>query len=373
MAVREFGANWYESGGHPTTALVTEQSISNDDATAAKERFREATRDDHIAVLGNGWELQSVQVSPDDALFLAATNATGVDICGYHGIHPTMLGYAPPAGGTITYQNGEQRMLDMLVTTLQWWFARVERCITGQIRPDRYVKINLDALLRSDAATRWKIHDMRLRHGSTTVNRVLNLEDEEGIGPDGDRYVWPPAGVPASAELSEADQAREIAEMIQKIYLGVGVVITAEEARLLINQAGGGLSGSADELAPPAQRSQRSERRTHDLEVEVPERRHETHIHLPESLQVEMRQEPIVIPAPIVNVPPAQVTVNVEPTPVTVNVEPTPVSVSVEPGAAPVVNVPAPVVTVLPDSKRDRRVSFKRDAVGQIVSAEVSD
>jgi len=195
MAVRQFGANWYEGGGHPTTALVTDQAIDNDDAAAAKERFREATLNDHIVALGNGWELKSVQVSPDDALFLAATNATGVDICGYHGIHPTMLGYAPPAGGTITYQNGEQRMLDMLVTTLQWWFARVERCITGQIQPGRYVKINLDALLRSDAITRWKIHDLRLRHGSTSVNRILNLEDEEGIGPDGDLFVWPPSGV----------------------------------------------------------------------------------------------------------------------------------------------------------------------------------
>lgn len=195
MAVREFGASWYEGGGHPTTALVTEGTLDNHDALNAKERFREATMGDHIVALGNGWDLKSVQVSPDDALFLAATNATGVDICGYHGIHPTMLGYAPPAGGTITYQNGEQRMLDMLVTTLQWWFARVERCITGQLRPDRYVKINLDALLRSDAMTRWKIHDMRLRHGSTSVNRILNLEDEEGIGEDGDRYVWPPQGV----------------------------------------------------------------------------------------------------------------------------------------------------------------------------------
>ncbi len=205
MAVRTYGANWYEKGGHPTTALVTQGQLEDGDAQRAKERFREATMNDHIVALGNGWDLKSVQVSPDDALFLAATNATGVDICGYHGIHPTMLGYAPPAGGTLTYQNGEQRMLDMLVTTLQWWFARLERAITGQLRPDRFIKINMDALLRSDAITRWKIHDMRLRHGSTTVNRVLALEDEPSLGADGDRYVWPPQGVsPATIDDTPA-------------------------------------------------------------------------------------------------------------------------------------------------------------------------
>ena len=88
----------------------------------------------------------------------------------------------------------------------------------------------------------------------------------------------------------------------------------------------------------------------------------ETHIHLPDSLSVEMRQEPVVIPAPIVNVPPAQVTVNVEPTPVNVTVE------------APVVTVEAPNVQVdvhMPDEESDaiERIRFERDADGNIVGA----
>jgi len=251
MAVRQFGASWYASGGHPTTALVTDAELDDDDMVKAKERFREATLDDHIVALGNGWRLESVQVSPDDALFLAATNATGVDICGFHGIHPTMLGYAPPAGGTITYQNGEQRMLDMLVTTLQWWFARVERCITGQIRPERYVKINLDALLRSDAMTRWRIHDLKVRLGAANINETRALEDAPGIGADGDQFLWPPAGISAQVVSTDADEARQIAELIQKIYLGVGVVISADEARVLINQAGGDLAGTLAEGGAP--------------------------------------------------------------------------------------------------------------------------
>jgi hypothetical protein len=41
----------------------------------------------------------------------------------------------------------------------------------------------------------------------------------------------------------EINQARELAEIIQKIYLGVANdVITRDEARRIINQAGGGLS-----------------------------------------------------------------------------------------------------------------------------------
>jgi HK97 family phage portal protein len=243
LAVREFGADWYETGGHPTTALVTDGPLEDGDALRAKEKFREATTNDHIVALGNGWKLESVQVNPDDALFLAATNATGVDICGFYGIPPSLLGYAPPAGGTLTYQNGEQRMLDLLTMTLQWWFSRLERAITRQLQPGRYVKCNIDGLLRSDAVTRWKIHDLAVRLGARNLDEVREKEDTAPL-PDGvgAKFLWPPAGVTAGeAALDDAESARQIAELIQKVYLGVGVVITAEEARLLINQAGGAL------------------------------------------------------------------------------------------------------------------------------------
>jgi hypothetical protein len=38
------------------------------------------------------------------------------------------------------------------------------------------------------------------------------------------------------------DDARAIAEIMQKVYLAVGKVITADEARALLNRAGAGLS-----------------------------------------------------------------------------------------------------------------------------------
>lgn len=98
----------------------------------------------------------------------------------------------------------------------------------------------------------------------------------------------------------------------------------------------------------------------------------EMHFHLPESVEVQMRNEPIVIPAPVVNVPAPVVNITVDPTPVQVDV------------AAPVVNVAAPEVTVnvppvqlelLPAPEADgperKTVKFKRDAQGRIVGAEV--
>lgn len=199
LAVREFGASWYAGGGHPTTLLSTEQQINDGQAIAAKEKFRDATTGDHIAVLGNAWKLQSVQQSPSDALFLNATNATTVDICGYYGVPPEFLGYANQGAGSVTYANREQRILDLLTMTVGWWVGRIERLISRQIPQPQFVKKNVDELLRSDAATRWRIHDIAVRLGAKSNDEVRREEDEEAIpGGQGDQYLWPPSAVHAA-------------------------------------------------------------------------------------------------------------------------------------------------------------------------------
>jgi phage portal protein BeeE len=48
---------------------------------------------------------------------------------------------------------------------------------------------------------------------------------------------------PGSEEAAESAAARNLVEMIQKGYLGVGTVVTTEEARDLLNKAGGELDG----------------------------------------------------------------------------------------------------------------------------------
>jgi len=63
-----------------------------------------------------------------------------------------------------------------------------------------------------------------------------------------------PPGGPQDIPSAEKT-ARSVGELLQKLYLGVGVVITPEEARELLNAAGAGLSEEMPDLAPdePAQ------------------------------------------------------------------------------------------------------------------------
>jgi len=99
----------------------------------------------------------------------------------------------------------------------------------------------------------------------------------------------------------------------------------------------------------------------------------EMHFHLPDSLEVQMRQEPIVIPAPVVNIPAPVVNVTVDPTPLQVDVAAPVVNVDV---AAPVVNLPPLQLELLPapeppDGPERKKVTFERDKDGRIISAEM--
>jgi phage portal protein BeeE len=119
----------------------------------------------------------------------------------------------------------------------------------------------------------------------------------------------------------------------------------------------------------PSSAPARSEQQIEQLEMfaAMSSRTSDTHIHLPDSLHVEMaRSEPIVIPAPVVNVPAPVVNVaapNVTVESPTVNVAAP--NVTVEPAA---VNVAAPNVTIMDDSNESPSVfKVKRDQQGRIV------
>jgi hypothetical protein len=56
----------------------------------------------------------------------------------------------------------------------------------------------------------------------------------------------------AARALHSAASPRELAELIQKIYLGVGKVLTPEEARQIANRAGAGLQGALKTPKVPA-------------------------------------------------------------------------------------------------------------------------
>jgi HK97 family phage portal protein len=313
LASVKFGAQFFEGEGNMPGVIEMPGRAQPETMKAIADSWRRRRREGGRGlpgVLQEGAMWKPTGVTNEQAQFLATRQFTAAEIAGQmFMVDPTELGIGVQ-GQSLTYANLEQRNTRFVRVTLLPWIVRIEKALSDLMAQPRYVKFNINALLRGDLKTRYESYAIGISAGFLEVNEPRDWEE------------LPPL------EVQDAPDTE----------------VMAEDARMADSEF-------FDMRAVMAVMAEQSTRTS------------DTHIHLPDSLQVEMRQEPIVIPAPVVNVPPAQVTVNVEPTPVTVNVPPAEVTVNVPPSEV-TVNVPPPAKPLV------ESVEFERDSSGKITGAK---
>ena len=304
LAAVKFGTGYFEGEGNMPGVIEMPGSAQSETLKGIANQWRQRRREGGRGlpgVLQEGATWKPTGVTNEQAQFLATRKFTSAEIAGQmFMIDPSELGIGIE-GSSLTYANLEQRNTRFVRVTLLPWIVRLEKALSDLLAQPRYVKFNLGALMRGDLSSRYAAYATGIGAGFLEPNEARDWED------------LPPMDTPDVVEVAPMQ----------------------ENAALMISEMRAAM-------------------------VEQSTRTSDTHIHLPDSLQVEMRQEPIIIPAPVVNVPPAQVTVNVEPTPVTVNV----------PAAEVTVNVPPAEVEVnVESSDHDAMISFVRDPQGRIIGA----
>lgn len=180
ISAMQFGAQWFQDGGHPSAILSSDQNLNAGQAATAKERFMAALfgRREPV-VLGNGWKYQQVQINPNESQFLETNNYTAAECCRIFGPgYAEIFGYE--TGGSLTYSNIEQRSLDLLTYAVDPWLVRLERSLSSLLPPGERVKFNRNALVRTDLLTRFKAHAIALRNQFKVIDEVRDLED---LGP----------------------------------------------------------------------------------------------------------------------------------------------------------------------------------------------
>ena len=347
IAAQRFGQQFFDGGGNPSMIIKPPQRLSEDDAKALKQKVTDVTRGNREPlVMPQEIQIERLSISPDDSQFLE-TQRYGVEEIArvFLGGFPELIG-GSVAGGSVTYANREQRMADFLALSLApRYLVPLEAALSTLVPPGRYVKHNVNALLRSDLAARYASYKTSAEVSKImgtplqTINEMRALEDMAPIA-GGDEMA--PAVEPPATKVQivdpNADQVRA-AEPVE--------VRTWD---------------------PPSP----AEVHVHN---HFPEQRHDVTI-------------PVTVDAPVVNitheapeqrdvvVPAPMVTVNVEPTPVTnvVNVEPTPVQVDARTTVeAPGVEVNPNIVVQVPEDKPSRKtVKYdSRGRVAEIVEEEI--
>jgi HK97 family phage portal protein len=255
LTTQEYGRNFAANMAIPP-ALIEVPSMGGDPKVEKEKakRVADVWQETHggsnagrIGVLVGGAQLKTIAVTPEDAQWLDSKRFSVSEIARIYGVPPHLIA---DASNSTSWGSGlAEQNLAFGMFTLQPTTERIEeghtRLLTTHGLAKVFVKLNLDAKLRSAPKERAETQAIRISNGSLTINESRALEDQPPV-PWGDD---PP--VTGNAEASEAEQ---LAAMLQKIYLAVGVVISAEEAREILNRDGAGLVGPAPAkaAAPPA-------------------------------------------------------------------------------------------------------------------------
>jgi HK97 family phage portal protein len=244
MAATEYGAAFFGNGAIPGVAVEVDGPLSETGVKRLQAAWNEAHQGvgnaHKLAVLTEGAKFQKISVSPEDAQFLQTRAFQVSDIARIYGVPPHLLG---DASGSTSWGSGlAEQNVAFVQHSLRPWVERIEAGLTHVMRtegypPGAFVKMNLDGLLRGDHERRMASYAVGIESGIYTVDEVRAWEE------------LPP--IPTSVEGEPTADARSIVEMIQKVYLGVGKVISAEEARALLNRAGAGLELPGPDLALP--------------------------------------------------------------------------------------------------------------------------
>lgn len=234
---QEFGTSFFDNSAVPPAVIEVPQSPGVD-----REMAKEIARTWHethggtsnagkVGVLLGGAQLKTVAISPEDAEWLDSKRFGVSEIARFYGVPPHLIA---DASNSTSWGSGlAEQNLAFGQFSLRPWTERIEEChgrlLYSHGLTDVSVKLNLDALLRASLSDRYESYSTGIDSGFLTVNEARRYEDLPPV-PWGDT---PPS--PAS------DPARDLAELIQKIYLGVGTVLTADEAREIANRAGADL------------------------------------------------------------------------------------------------------------------------------------
>lgn len=212
MAAEEFGARFFGSGSLASGVLQTEQRLTQEQADALKDRWKERVgglQNAHEAiVLDRGAKFEQLTINPEDAQFVETRRFQVAEVARLFGIPPHML---MDMERSTSWGTGiEEQKIAWVVYTLTPWLTRIEQRWTMKLCPADtiYTKFRVQGLLRGDSKARAEFYRAMRELGIYNANDILELEDHEPIDGIAGSMYWRPLNMgDASKEPTEKEPA----------------------------------------------------------------------------------------------------------------------------------------------------------------------
>jgi HK97 family phage portal protein len=192
-AAQLFGAAFFGNGMNVSGVVINKKPLKPDGLRRQKAEFEQLYRGPARAMrtmfLDNDADFKAVSVDPDKAQFNATQQFLVQEICRWFGVPPHKVGMLDRA----TFSNIEHQAIEVVVDSIAPWVKRFEDeadwKLFGQNRRGLYTKMNMKALMRGDVAARMAWYKGMREAGAYSANDILRNEDENTIGPEGDKRV----------------------------------------------------------------------------------------------------------------------------------------------------------------------------------------
>ncbi|WP_051057043.1 phage portal protein [Bradyrhizobium yuanmingense] len=214
IAAEKFAAMFFANGAQPSMILEYDKQLPNDDVAkrirAGIERVYGGIDNKwKVAILELGMKMREISFDPAKTQ-LTETRKLGAEIaCMMYRTPPHKIGILDKA----TFSNIEQQSIDYVTGPISAQARSVESaitiaCLTPAERAIYKVEHNLEGLMRGDILSRYRAYAIGRQWGWLSVNKVLERENENSIGPEGDEYLVPLNMVPAGEDPTKDDPAK---------------------------------------------------------------------------------------------------------------------------------------------------------------------
>lgn len=210
LALQAYANSFFANDATPSTIFMHKGNFKD---SASKENFLSGWRrwfggkNRHKpAVLEYGMDVKQLAITPEQAQFIETRQEISVDISRIWRMPPHKVGILDKA----TFSNIEHQGLEFVTDTLAPYLRLIEDSIDHNFLDGaegaQYFEFNVASLLRGDIKARFEAYAIARQWGWMSVNEIRRLENRNGIGTPGDRFIEPlnmtPVGVPADQTRS---------------------------------------------------------------------------------------------------------------------------------------------------------------------------
>lgn len=183
LRVEQYKHNWYDDTSVPRGILFNKMgTVTGQQATDAKDRFKAAVQGHDVLVTGNDWAWQPLTPTAADAQFIQATQMSATQIATLYHVPPEEIGGV--VAQALTYKTLEANSIKYAQQAVHPWLHRIDEAITAILPNPQFVKSDEDALIRTELAARMQAYQTALSIGAYTQDKVRQLENEAPMTPD---------------------------------------------------------------------------------------------------------------------------------------------------------------------------------------------